>query len=381
MGTAVAGSSSGWRAPRRSTSPAGSTGQPRHARDRAPHASARSSRASASVTSPRTRASSPTSRDSISRIRSCSCCSRAWSSRASLLASTTAIGSTKIVSPEPELSWTMPGTALRDDAFTASTGRPPRSVVNDSWRWERRRTASSRIRSAAVRRAAASRRRSGRELGGGGVEQAAARVERAGERGLHAPGGADVRPRDRLGQPRGDVGELPHRLAQLEPHAERREHREQLGRLEHRPADGERHVLADVARAARPRQPPVAQQERLLGLGAAGRHRLRVGRRRQGERQRPPAGEGGHAREPLAHRGQLQQLGAPRVHHAQRNARCGRGGRAADADNGAERPHPRKDRTMKRALCGVAAAVALVGGGRPGRLRRLRRCEGARSRR
>src|SRR6185436_1258978 len=73
---------------------------------------------------------------------------------------------------------------------------------------------------------------------------------------------------------------------------------------------------------------------------------------------------GGHAGEPLPHGGQLQQLRAPRVHHAQRNARCGRG----DA--------PRLPTTglnvliqggmdMKRSLCGAVAAVALVGGVAP----------------
>ena len=43
-------------------------------------------------------------------------------------------GSTNSVLPDAEVSWTMPGTAERELALTASTGRPPRSVVKVSCR-------------------------------------------------------------------------------------------------------------------------------------------------------------------------------------------------------------------------------------------------------
>ena len=73
--------------------------------------------------------------------------------------STTANGSTKSVWPEPELSWTMPGTAPRALACSASTGRPPRSVTKSSCRWSRR--AGSR---ASERSRSPSRARPSREL-------------------------------------------------------------------------------------------------------------------------------------------------------------------------------------------------------------------------
>ena len=63
-----------------------------------------------------------------------------------------------------------PGDGRRDDAFTASTGRPPRSVVNDSWRWERRRAASA---------AAGPTRRAVPPPGGGARTRAPARPCRA----------------------------------------------------------------------------------------------------------------------------------------------------------------------------------------------------------
>ena len=80
---------------------------------------------------------SPTCADSSRRIRSTSSRSAPAASESRLLSSTTANGSTKSVWPELEESWTMPGTFERALAFTASTGRPPRSVTNSSWRWSR----------------------------------------------------------------------------------------------------------------------------------------------------------------------------------------------------------------------------------------------------
>ena len=108
-------------------------------------------------------------------MRSSSSCSWAPSSRTRLLASTTAMGSTKIVSPDPELSCTMPGTAERDDAFTASTGRPPRSVVNVSCRCDRSRTASSAQQVGRLPAGGGEAPADGGQLRRGRVEQPAAR--------------------------------------------------------------------------------------------------------------------------------------------------------------------------------------------------------------
>ena len=55
----------------------------------------------------------PTSTDSSSRIRSISAASCARSTRSSLFASTTPIGSTNTVAPEAEVSCTKPGTSPR----------------------------------------------------------------------------------------------------------------------------------------------------------------------------------------------------------------------------------------------------------------------------
>ena len=71
-------------------------------------------------------APAPTAAESSRRIRATSSRSALSASRSRFESSTTANGSTKSVWPEPELSWTMPGTLPRADARSASTGRPPR---------------------------------------------------------------------------------------------------------------------------------------------------------------------------------------------------------------------------------------------------------------
>ena len=134
-----------------------------------PRASARSSAASASTSrrpgrgppdAERRRAprgSAPPPRARRGQLAEPRCC-----------ASTTAMGSTKIVCPEPELSWTMPGTRRAADAFTASTGRPARSVVNVSCRCDRSRRRARERRAgarAARRRAVGDGRVAGRQRG------------------------------------------------------------------------------------------------------------------------------------------------------------------------------------------------------------------------
>ena len=113
----------------------------------------------------------------------------------------------------------------------------------------------------------------------------------------------------------------------LEPHAERREHRQQLRRVEHRPADREGDVLADVARRRPAPTAPVAQQHRLFGLGARGRppssgRATAPGRApapsRRRRRSSPRA-----ARAPRTTRAARRSWGPSRT----TNAQCGRGGR------------------------------------------------------
>ena len=61
------------------------------------------------------------SADSSARMRSISFCSLAWSSRSSLLAFTTPMGSMKKVPPEPDTSWTRPGMSFLCSLFTGTT--------------------------------------------------------------------------------------------------------------------------------------------------------------------------------------------------------------------------------------------------------------------
>ena len=229
-------------------------------------------------------------------MRSCSSASSATSSRVRLLASTRAIGSTKIVSPEPELSWTMPGTAERDDAFTASTGRPPRSVVNDSCRWGRSRTCqlAQQLGGGAAGGGEAAPDRG--ELGRGGVEEAPVRVERPVEGGLDAArAGGDL---GRLTPPASSGAGLVERSASasrsLHPDRDGGEHRQQ--RLGAR-ASRSRAAWATASRMsyAPPggRRPRSRSRMRLLGARRSARP-PRPGRRRASAtwaRSRPPANE------------------------------------------------------------------------------------------
>ena len=75
-------------------------------------------------------------------MRSISFSSLAWSSRSSLLAFTTPMGSMKKVEPEPDRSWTRPGISFLNSDFTGTTYRPERWVMMFSWRyldWEEER--------------------------------------------------------------------------------------------------------------------------------------------------------------------------------------------------------------------------------------------------
>ena len=137
IGTAVFGSSSGWRAPTSRTSSETSTGAPRQPRETVPSAIARSIRPAASTACASASACSATAADSSRRIRSASSRSAPAASDWRLLSSTISNGSTKSVWPESEASWTRPGTLLRELALTASTGRPPRWVTKSSCRCSR----------------------------------------------------------------------------------------------------------------------------------------------------------------------------------------------------------------------------------------------------
>ena len=73
--------------------------------------------------------------DSSARMRSISFFSRAASSRSSLLAFTTPMGSMKKVEPEEDTSWTRPGMEFLNSDFTGTTYRSERMVMMDSWRY------------------------------------------------------------------------------------------------------------------------------------------------------------------------------------------------------------------------------------------------------
>ena len=167
MGTTASSGSSGWRTPSSLTSSPTRTGAPRHRRDSVPEASARSSAAVASTTTTSAAAATPMRVDSSARIRSTSSRSALAASARRLFSSTTASGSTNRVCPELDASCTMPGTCDRALSFTASTGRPPRSVTNVSCRCSRRpvdrasRASSSVTRCRPARSSLRSRRRSG----------------------------------------------------------------------------------------------------------------------------------------------------------------------------------------------------------------------------
>ena len=160
IGTAVAGSSSGWRARSNPTSPVvSSTTHPFHSSDSAAHPTARSICATRATASISDSATSPTAWESRASTRSTSMRSPASNSRTRLLASRTSSGSMNTVWPEAERSWTIPGNAERDDALTASTGRPARWVMNPSCRCSRARWAADRRASVAADRAPTNARR------------------------------------------------------------------------------------------------------------------------------------------------------------------------------------------------------------------------------
>ena len=177
-GTAVPGrAAGGGRAPR-STSSAGSTGQPsQRARERAAgQARSRCGQRLHGVVEGRP--PPPTRLESAARMRSTSSRSRGRQLATPVVGLDQGIGSTKSVSPEAELSWTMPGTAERELALTASTGRPPRSVVKAPAGG----CAAARARGAAVSAAAA-------RVGRGRRRSAAS----SGRPRRHAPRGSSAR--------------------------------------------------------------------------------------------------------------------------------------------------------------------------------------------
>src|SRR6266511_3728860 len=170
IGTAVAGSSSGCRVPTSATWSETSTAVPCQRRETVPHATAMSIAAVASTSAARGSAAAPTAADSSRRIRSTSSRSAAAASERRFVSSTTSNGSTNRVCPEPDASWTMPPIRRRALAFSASTGRPPRSVTKSSCRCSRNaglrasRRNSSKTRSFPARSSLRSRRRSGEAL-------------------------------------------------------------------------------------------------------------------------------------------------------------------------------------------------------------------------
>ena len=188
------------------------------------------------------------------------------SSRSRLDSSTIANGSTNSVWPELLVSWTMPGTALRALARTATTGRPPRSVTKSScrcgWRVGIRRERAQPVAGAAPRGRELGAQRL--ELGRGGVLDAR-RIEL--ERALE-PVGDD---RERLGDLRrrgaASSGTVSARSAEVPAHAERRARRlgdrdEPLG-AERPAAAGVLGVGAHVVRARHPRRPVLDEHQRL----------------------------------------------------------------------------------------------------------------------
>ena len=154
----------------------------------------------------------------------------------------------------------------------------------------------------------------GRELRRGRVEQPAAGVEGALERGLDAARGAGVRRGERRGQARRLLGLGRDRLAGLEPDADGREHLGQRLDLQRGVAGRGLGRRPQVGRPARTADPEVAQAQRLLGLRQAGGHPLRLGRRDELERQVAAARERRQPGQPPADGRQLEQLGASRVH-------------------------------------------------------------------
>ena len=154
------------------------------------------------------------------------------------------------------------------------------------------------------------------ELRRRGVEQAAVRVERPRQRALHPPRRAGRRRGDHLRQERRLLLARGHGLRRLEPDADGGQHLGQRLGVEHRVARRLGRRVADVERAAGPAHAEVAQHDGLLGAREARGDLRRVRRGREREGQRAPTRERRQPRDPLPDGGQLQQLGAPRVHPA-----------------------------------------------------------------
>ena len=167
----------------------------------------------------------------------------------------------------------------------------------------------------------------GGELRRGRVEQPAAGVEGAVQGRLHTAHRAEIRGGEGRGEPGRRLLVGAHGLARLDVDARRGQHLGQGLGVEGRVTGRGRDRVAHVERAPRPAHAQVAQAQRLLGGGGAVGHLGRLRRGRERQREGAPSGEGGHARQPLPHHGQLEQLGAPGIHSPGRLRRWGLVGR------------------------------------------------------
>ncbi len=233
----------------------------------------------------------------------------------------------KSVCPEPDESWTMPGTRPRADALSARTGRPPRSVTKSSWRCSA--SAGSRAilrsRSASFPRPSRSSRRRRRSTG----EAESFRSEPSSstaspdllgdreQRDLDAGGellqrGQVVARRERAASGRtGPDRPLDQRQA---PGVERAAARRPLGRVGH---------VGDTTQIGLGRV--VEQRDRLGRLLLAQAHLVRVGRRPQALGEQRSGLARGRRGEPGQHGRQLQQFEVVLAHEAsvrRRPQRC-----------------------------------------------------------
>ena len=317
IGTAAAGSSSGWRAPESRTSFDGSTGAPRQPRD---SAAARDGQVDLGHRLDERRSSaarSATSSVSSRRIRSTSARSARTVSASALLISTTSNGSTKSVSPELDVSWTTPRTWPRAVAFTARTGRPPRCGDEVLLEVPGQRAAAREPPqllgdpvppvAQLPPQAAERRRRVVAEVGAVLLDGVADRVGDAAERRVDRRGElGEERRQLRLRVERGTCGErAADRPCDL---AER-------GRVEHAAARGARSRRSNVADAAQRRLGRLVEQRDRLGrqrLPARDLARVRRGHERASEigarRGRRRRGQ------PLEHGRELQDFQRARVH-------------------------------------------------------------------
>ena len=333
-----AGSSSGWRAPQqldllgrlhRAAAPA--------ARQRRRSASARSRwRERLRRAAQRRRALRPPAASSSRRMRSTSSRSAAASSRASLFASTSAIGSTKSVCARARavVDEARHG-AARDDALTASTGRP--AALGDEALLQVRHAGAAR---AARRGSAAARRARGQPP----AERARARARRrrAGRRAGRARGRArppppraapsSTAPDRRPG--RGATAARPTTAARsARPTAAVSQHRGQRrARRATRPPPRRRRPGARRSRRRRP-ETPASPERAAPPRSPRGRRRDLgpIGRGRSGRGPAPARPRSGLRRQPLPDRGQLEQLRASDVHAGIVERRPRRRSRAHDA--------------------------------------------------